>query len=328
MYDEFESILITGGSGSLGTKILNSILKNHLEDNLEKEIYLVSRNEKAQYILKKKIEDGFGLEALSRIHLVLGDVRDSEKIDFLSSKVDLVIHAAALKHINMGEEQPEEFVKTNVIGTQNVVNSCLRHNARLVFISTDKACMPINMYGMAKALAERIVTNAGFICVRYGNVAASNGSVIPYFLNLIKQKKVLPITDPRMTRFFLTLDDAVNLIFKANQICRPGEVLIKQSPSIRIIDLAKYMGKTFGKNEDYPTKYIGLQNFGEKLHEMLVAPHEVQRTIDVDKYYKISATSSTICQNHIDEPYTSERTVNIPEVELEKLFSRIGEIVF
>ena len=324
MFDKFDSLLITGGSGSLGTMITKFLLKN----NLEKEIFLVSRNEKAQYILKKKIEDGFGLESLSRIHFVLGDIRDPEKIDFLSSKVDLVLHAAALKHITMGEEQPGEFVETNVIGTQNVVASCLKHDARLVFISTDKACMPINMYGMTKALAERMVTNAGFVCVRYGNVAASNGSVIPYFFNLIKQNKVLPITDSRMTRFFLTLDDAVELIFKANQICGPGEVLIKQSPSINISDLAKYMGKKFGNKENYPTKCIGLQNFGEKLHEMLVAPHEVERTIEVNRYYQVNNLESTIRSDHIDRPYTSEQTVNNPEVELEKLFSRIGEIIY
>jgi UDP-N-acetylglucosamine 4,6-dehydratase/5-epimerase len=323
VFDNFDSILITGGSGSLGTTIIKYLLNN----DLGKEISLVSRNEKAQYILKKKIEDGFGPESLSRIHFVLGDVRDSEKIDFLASKVDLVLHAAALKHINMGEEQPAEFVKTNVIGTQNIVNSCLKHESRMIFISTDKACMPINMYGMTKALAERIVTNAGFICVRYGNVAASNGSVIPYFFNLIKQNKVLPITDSRMTRFFLTLDDAVDLIFKANQICGQGEVLIKQSPSIRIVDLAKYIGKKFGNRDDYPIKYIGLQNFGEKLHEMLIAPHETQRTTEVDKYYKINSNLDK-CDNHIDRPYTSERTADAPDVVLEELFSRIGEIVY
>jgi FlaA1/EpsC-like NDP-sugar epimerase len=324
MYESFDSLLITGGSGSLGTMILKFVLKNELG----KDITIVSRNEKAQYLLKKKVEDSFGADALSNIQFVLCDIRDSKKIDFISSKVDLVIHAAALKHITMGEEQPGEFVKTNIIGTQNVVNSCLKYNSRLIFISTDKACMPINMYGMTKALAERIVTNAGFVCVRYGNVAASNGSVIPYFFNLIKQHKTLPITDPKMTRFFLTLDDAVDLIFMANRICGPGDILVKQSPSIKIIDLAKYMGHKFGENDDYPIKYVGLQNFGEKLNEVLVAPHEVHKTVEIDKYYKINHSNSIVSQNHIDEPYTSERTVDSPYDELDKLFSRIGEIVF
>lgn len=323
MFDNFDSILVTGGSGSLGTAIIKYLLRN----KAEKEISLVSRNEKAQYILKKRIEDEFGVGDLSRIKFILGDVRDSKKIDILISEVDLVLHAAALKHITMGEEQPAEFVQTNVIGTQNVVNSCLKHESRLVFISTDKACMPINMYGMTKALAERIVTNAGFICVRYGNVAASNGSVIPYFFNLIKNNKTLPVTDSRMTRFFLTLEDAVNLIFKANNICGNGEILIKQSPSIRIDDLARYMGKTFGNKDDYPIKYIGLQNFGEKLHEMLIAPHEIQRTIEIDNYYKISSYSNG-CKNHLDKPYTSEQIVDDPVAELDILFNRIGEIIY
>lgn len=324
MYDEFDTILITGGAGSLGTRILQNLLKN----NLGKKISLISRNEKAHYILKKKIEDTFGLEAVSRIHFILGDIKDSKKIDFLSSKADLIIHAAALKHITMGEEQPEEFVQTNVLGTQNIVNSCLRYDNKLIFISTDKACQPINMYGMTKALAERIVTNAGFICVRYGNVAASNGSVIPFFYNLIMQKKILPITDPMMTRFFLTLDDAVELIFRANKICKPGEVLIKKSPSIKIIDLAKYMGKKFGNMEDYPTKIIGLQNFGEKIHEVLIAPHEVPRTFEIENYYKICNLITEPGSNHIEKPYTSEQTINFPEIELENLFTRIKEIVY
>lgn len=323
MFDNFDSVLITGGSGSLGTTIVRYLLKN----GAEKEIALVSRNEKAQYAFKKKLEDEFGTESLSRINFILGDVRDSKKIDILTSEVDLVLHAAALKHITMGEGQPAEFVQTNIIGTQNVVNSCIKHESRLVFISTDKACMPINMYGMTKALAERIVTNAGFICVRYGNVAASNGSVIPYFFNLIKNNKTLPITDSRMTRFFLTLEDAVNLIFKANNICGNGEVLVKQSPSVRIVDLAQYMGKTFGNKDDYPIKYIGLQNFGEKLHEMLIAPHEIQRTIGIDNYYKIKSNSNGY-KNHIDRPYTSEQTVDDPVAELDKLFSRMGEIIY
>lgn len=318
-----ESILITGGTGSLGTNILKFLLSNAFDND----VYLLSRNEKSQYILKKKLEDSYDPNILSRIHLVLGDVRESNKVDMLTDRVDLVIHAAALKHINMGEEQPEEFVKTNVIGTQNIVNSCIKNNKKLIFISTDKSCMPINMYGMTKALAERIVTNAGFICVRYGNVAASNGSVIPYFFDLINKGKVLPITDQRMTRFFLTLDDAVDLIYNANRICGPGEILVKHSPSIKIIDLAKYMGIKFGKNENYPVKYIGLQSFGEKLHEMLIAPHEVQRTVTVGGYYKISNSLSGDYANHIEEAYTSEITAEFPEAELEKLFSNIGEII-
>lgn len=319
-----DRVLITGGSGSLGTRLVQVLL----EKNEVTKIIVLSRNEKAQYVLKKKIEEEFGTKALSRVKCVLGDIRDSEKVNSLVKDVDFVIHAAALKHIVVGEEQPEEFVKTNVLGTLNIVNSCLYYNKKMLFISTDKACMPINMYGMTKALAERIVTNAGFICVRYGNVAASNGSVIPFFLNLINHGKPLTITDPSMTRFFLTLDDAVELIFEAIKVCQPGEILVRKAPSLKIIDLARYMGKRYGNNNDYPVKMIGLQTFGEKIHEILIAPHEMARTNDLGNFFKICSPNVKIKKIALNMPYSSEVIVEDPESELETLFNKLGEIKY
>jgi UDP-N-acetylglucosamine 4,6-dehydratase len=324
MFDKINSLLITGGSGSLGIKLVQVLLE---KNNIEK-IVVLSRNEKAQYMLKKRIEEQFGAGALPKVKCILGDIRDAEKVNLIVKDVNFVIHAAALKHIVIGEEQPEEFVKTNVLGTLNVVNSCTYYDKKMLFISTDKACMPTNMYGMSKALAERIVTNAGFICVRYGNVAGSNGSVIPFFLNLIRHGKMLPVTDLNMTRFFLTLGDAVDLIFEAMRVCEPGDILIKKAHSLKIIDLAKYMGKRYGNNDDYPVRIVGLQTFGEKIHEILIAPHEVSRTIDLGSYYKVCSPKVRIENAVLNIPYSSEKIAENSELELENLFNRLGEITF
>jgi len=321
----YDRILITGGSGSLGTRLLYYFLS---DSSCTSSFTLLSRNEKAQYLLRNRLDESLNEDAISRTKLVLGDIRENDKISQLIKDSDFIIHAAALKHIVMGEEQPEEFVRTNVIGSSNVINNCRKFDKRMILISTDKACMPVNIYGMTKAIAERITINAGFSCVRYGNVAASSGSIIPFFKHKISKGESLPITDPKMTRFFLTLDDAVELIIEAMNNYSERQIVVKKAPSFRIIDIAKYMAMIYGKTDNYPMHIIGLQTLGEKIHEMLIAPHEVERVIDCGSYYRILPPGIKSPSQVLDEPYTSEVTVENVETQLKELFNRIREITY
>ena len=252
--------LVTGGLGSLGTQIIDRYHKKW-------HIGVIDNDECRQFDRRREYPD---------VEFFLGDVRDRDSLKPIKD-YDFVIHAAALKHIEVCENNKWEAVKTNVNGTRNVLDACKEYNVPMIYISTDKAVEPINFYGMTKAIAERMTTDAGFNCVRYGNVFGSRGSIIPLFSQLRKEGKVIPLTHKNMTRFILTLDDAMNLIEETMKAKPDGRIFIKKCKSCSIVDIAKEFG-------EYKT--VGAK-VGEKLHETLITSDEMRRTIEGSDYYII-----------------------------------------
>lgn len=283
-----ETIMIIGGTGSLGQHITR-VLVERMNGCAHFRIIIVSRDENKQWILKQM----YGKH--SCVEFILGDMRDKARMSALLRQYcpGTVILASALKHIDICEHNVAECIKTNVQGVQNVVEACVEHTMytqhvlrRVLFISTDKACSPVNVYGMCKALGERIVTRVHedhrrqhmpkFLCVRYGNVLNSRGSIIPKFAEMAKDANTLsfPITDPTMTRFFMTLDQSVNLIFHALLYGESGETWIPRIPAISIYDLAQFFAKRYKKE----VEIIGKRP-GEKEHECLINECELERTV-------------------------------------------------
>ncbi|MEM2131104.1 MAG: polysaccharide biosynthesis protein [Candidatus Woesearchaeota archaeon] len=285
--------LITGGTGSLGNYIVPHLLKE------KNKIAIYSRDEFKQSVMKQKFSD---------LNYYVGDVRDYNRLRevIIDFKPEIIIHAAAMKRIEICEENPFETVKTDVIGGKNIVDLANEFNIKAIAVSTDKAVKPVNVYGMSKAIQERIFTNAGFNCVRYGNVIGSRGSVIPLFKKLSDSKKTLTITNPKMTRFLITLNDAIELIFEAIKDKREGYIFVKKAPSSTVQEIADY----FSKDQ----KVIG-ERKGEKLHEVLVSEEEMQRAIETDKYYIIG--KEIISEKRFE--YTSENTRRLTKEELKKL---------
>lgn len=277
-----QRILITGGTGSWG-----NTLTTHLLDRNPKEIVIFSRGELQQVLMARKFND-------PRIKFIIGDVRDFYAINQACRGIDYVFHLAALKHVPVCEDQPQEAIKTNIIGTTNLVNACIDNKVKKVIdVSTDKACEPLNLYGMTKAVGERLVTQANnlsatnFVCVRGGNVMGSNGSVIPFFIDMIKSGGPVKITDFKMTRFFLSLDEAIELLFKAAECSIGGETFVMNMPSCYITDLVDVLMKRHGTTNKVQ---IGLRP-GEKLDEVLVSKHEAATSYCYDKdYYVILPT--------------------------------------
>ena len=282
MFDN-QVVLITGGTGSFGKKFLKRLLTKYNP----KKVIVFSRDEYKQVLLQREFQ-----EYSSKLRFFLGDIRDKERLYRAFDGVDIVVHAAALKQVPLAEYNPFEAVKTNIIGAQNIINAAIdRGVKKVVALSTDKAVNPINLYGGTKLVMEKlfIAGNAYvgdkdtiFTVVRYGNVVGSRGSVIPYFLKLAKEGvKEFPITDPRMTRFWITLDQAVDLVIKALETSVGGEIFVPKIPSMRIVDLAKAI------KSDCEFKIIGIRP-GEKLHETLISEEEGRKTkILDDKTYVI-----------------------------------------
>lgn len=277
-------ILVTGGTGSFGKYIIENLLKSNCA-----EIRVFSRDEKKQDDLRFKFKNN------PKLRLVLGDVRDYESVKNTMKDVDYVFHAAALKQVPSCEYNVFEAVKTNVIGAQNIVNAALGNNVKKVIaISTDKAVEAVNAMGMSKAIQEKIITSANlyrgkqrtiFCCVRYGNVLGSRGSVVPLFKKQIEKNEHLTLTDKRMTRFMLTLDEAIDLIFKALKISVGGEIFVPKIPSHTVLALAELMTEELNaKNKEI--KVVGIRP-GEKIHETLVSPTESLRTVENDDIYTI-----------------------------------------
>jgi len=279
-------ILITGGTGSFGKKFTERIFR----DYNPKKIIIYSRDEYKQFVMKQKFA-----KFNDKIRYFIGDVRDKERLYRAFKGVDYVIHAAALKQVPACEYNPFEAVKTNIHGAQNIVDAAIDEGVKkVVALSTDKAVNPINLYGATKLASDKlfIAANAysgekstAFSVVRYGNVAGSRGSVIPFFKMLIDNKKeLLPITDNRMTRFWITLDEGVDLVFKAMKESVGGETYISKIPSFKILDLANAMIQL--ENKDIKTKEIGIRE-GEKLHEVMVTEYDSFNTYEYDKHYII-----------------------------------------
>jgi len=298
-------LLITGGTGSFGNAVLSKFLNTSI-----KEIRIFSRDEKKQDDMRKLYNN-------PKLKFYIGDVRDYNSIISAMKNVDYVFHAAALKQVPTCEFFPIQTVQTNILGAENVMNIAIQEKVKkLIVLSTDKACYPINAMGMSKALMEKVmiaksrdINNNTVLCgTRYGNVMASRGSVIPLFVNQIKSGKPITITDPHMTRFMMSLDDAVNLVLYAFKHGEPGDMFIQKSPASTITDLARALKELY--NADNEIKIIGTRH-GEKLYETLVNREEMVKAIDLGSYYRIPADTRDLNYNI----YFSEGKESISEVE-------------
>lgn len=272
------SVLITGGTGSLGNALVNYLLT----ETQVRRVIVFSRDELKQLTMKSNLPKD------SRLRWFIGDIRDRDRLSLAFHDVDFVIHAAALKQVDTGEYNPSEFIKTNIIGSQNVIDAAIASKVkRVIALSTDKASSPINLYGATKLTADKLFiagNNYGhsygtiFSVVRYGNVMGSRGSVIPLFKSLAQQNKPLPITDERMTRFWISIEEAVDFVIESLEMMKGGELYVPRIPSMKIIDLAKAI------NPDAKIQEIGMRP-GEKLHEEMISADDSRRTIVTDTRY-------------------------------------------
>jgi len=291
-----EKVLITGGTGTIGKELLKHFYK-------EWEIYVLSRDELKQAQLKALYPD---------VHFIIGDIRDYQTVFRAMRGIETVIHAAAMKRIEVCEINPIEAVKTNILGTENVVFAAKERGIKkLISISTDKGVEPVNVYGMTKAIQEKVVIAEGYNCVRYGNVFGSRGSVIPLFIEQAKNKQPLTVTDPEMTRFILTTEEAINLIMFALNSSMEGKVFVKKSPAAKIGDIAE----VFKEKYNLSIKIIG-KMVGEKEHEMLISHEETTRLKDLGEYFEISPIPLSLPYG---VPYTSETTSRLSKKEISKL---------
>ena len=286
-----KSILITGGTGSFGSRLLRYLL--NLKVNRPKKVIVFSRDELKQFELSRIFPE----KDYPTARFFLGDIRDKQRLKMAFEDVDYVIHAAALKQVPTAEYNPIEFIKTNVIGSQNIIEAAIETNVKKVIaLSTDKASSPINLYGATKLCADKLFLSANtlvgkkittFSVVRYGNVFGSRGSVIPFFLDLIKKKQKLIITDPNMTRFNIDLDDAVKLVVNVIKSSVGGEIFVPKISSYRIMDIAKAI------QDKKNIKIVGIRP-GEKLHEELISKAEGYNTFDLGNYFIIAGNRKSI----------------------------------
>ena len=325
------TLLITGGTGSFG----NAVLNRFLNTDIFKEIRVFSRDEKKQEDQRRRLSN-------PKVKFYIGDVRDPLSIETAMRGVDYIFHAAALKQVPSCEFFPIEAVKTNVFGTENVLESAIRNNVKkVVVLSTDKAVYPINAMGISKAMMERVVVAKGrnesrtmIACTRYGNVMASRGSVIPLFINQIKNDNPITITDPQMTRFMMNLDQAVDLVLFAFQNGQSGDIFVQKAPAATIQMLAKAIAKILGK-PNHDIKTIGTRH-GEKLYETLLTKEEMVKAVDMIDYFRIPADNRDLNYNKFfDEgeeviteagEYHSHNTHRLDEGELTDLLMELREI--
>jgi len=321
MQFEDNIFLITGGTGSFGNFIVHRLLKEGA-----KEIRILSRDEKKQYDMRVHYGNN------PRIKFFLGDIRSYSRVNEIMKNVNIVFQAAALKHVPFCEDNPFEGVQTNILGAQNVIMAALEENVKkYITISTDKAVKPVNVMGMTKAVQERLTIAANlsplnkgtiFSCVRYGNVMSSRGSVIPFFKNKIKKNEELTITDTGMTRFMLTLTDAIDLVMFALENTKGGEVFIKKSPSIKVLDVARILSEDYGKEFKY--KIVG-KFPGEKIHEILVTEEELMRTKDMGAYFEVFPPWINLNFDDLKEEYISSRELLASDEKIRELFKRSDE---
>jgi UDP-N-acetylglucosamine 4,6-dehydratase len=273
--------LVTGGTGSFGQKFTETVLSRFKP----RKLIIFSRDELKQFEMRQR----FGVDRYPCIRYFIGDVRDRERLYRAFDGVDAVIHAAALKQVPAAEYNPREAVKTNIMGAMNVADAAIDCGVkRVIALSTDKAANPVNLYGATKLCSDKLfvaansysgVHNARFSVVRYGNIANSRGSVLPYFLSL-RASGVLPITDVRMTRFWITLEQGVEFVLKSLERMRGGEVFVPKIPSVRITDLARAIAP------ECKTKIVGIRP-GEKLHEVMIPEDDARHTVEHGDYYTI-----------------------------------------
>ena len=302
-----KTLLITGGTGSFG----NAVLQRFIHDERFGEIRIFSRDEKKQDDMRKHLNN-------PKVKFYIGDVRDQRSVDMAVKGVDYIFHAAALKQVPSCEFFPVEAVKTNILGTDNLLSAAERYGVkRAVVLSTDKAAYPINAMGMSKALMEKVMiagsrnldeTATIFCGTRYGNVMASRGSVIPLFIEQIRAGKPITLTDPLMTRFMMTLDDAVDLVLYAFEHGKNGDIFVQKAPAATIEVLAKALLELYQASN--PIRIIGTRH-GEKLYETLVNREDMVKAIDLGGYYRIPADTRDL--NY--EQYFSEGTTDVSAVE-------------
>jgi len=300
-----KTLLITGGTGSFGNAVLNRFLNT---DEFS-EIRIFSRDEKKQDDLRKKVNN-------PKVKFYIGDVRDLRSVETAVKGVDYIFHAAALKQVPSCEFFPIEAVKTNVLGAENVLDAAIKFGVKnVVILSTDKACYPINAMGISKAMMEKVMIaksrneeNTILCGTRYGNVMASRGSVIPLFVEQIKAGKPLTLTDPSMTRFMMTLEDAVDLVWFAFHNGNPGDIFVQKAPAATIETLAKALIQLY--KSDAPINIIGTRH-GEKLYETLVNREEMVKAIDMGYYYRIPADNRDLNYGK----YFSEGEEHVSKVE-------------
>jgi len=325
-----KKILITGGTGSLGNALTSRLLKEDVDT-----IRIFSRNENKQNTMEAEFKD-------DRLRFLLGDVRDYSRLVRAMEDIDIVFHAAALKHVPIIEYNPFEAIKTNVIGSQNVIDACLEENVeKAVAIGTDKAVSPLNTYGATKLLMEKLfITSSNylkkerhktkFVALRYGNVLGSSGSVIPKFIEQIKNKEKITITDPAMTRFSISMDKALDFILHATEIAKGSEIFVPKLRAYSIGDLKEALFELLGKTNE---EIIGIRE-GEKLNEILINSDEIRYSWEYENMYMILNPS---VQTHIsiDEfsgknkisnmtEYSSDSAEKIPKDEMKKTILNSG----
>ena len=324
-------LLITGGSGSFGNAVLRKFLNTDV-----KEIRIFSRDEKKQDDMRQFYKN-------NKVKYYIGDVRDRRSIDSVMQGVDYVFHAAALKQVPSCEFFPMEAVRTNVMGCENVIDSAMQHNVnKVIVLSTDKAVYPINAMGMSKALSEKVMVSKSrnlngrstVLCgTRYGNVMASRGSVIPLFIDQIKAGKPITITEPKMTRYMMTLDDAIDLVLFAYKNAKPGDIFVQKSPAATIEKIAKALLEIYkAKNE---IKIIGIRH-GEKIYETLVNREEMAKAVELKNYFRIPADTRDLNYNKFfiegeskifkAEEYTSHNTHQLSLKETKELLMKLPSI--
>ena len=325
-----KKILITGGTGSLGQALTKRLLEHDVDA-----IRIFSRNENKQITMESKFND-------DRLRFLLGDVRDYPRLVRAMEDIDIVFHAAALKHVPVIEYNPFEAIKTNVIGSQNVIDACLKENVeKAVAIGTDKAVSPLNTYGATKLLMEKLFVTASnylkkerhqtkFFALRYGNVLGSSGSVIPKFIKQIKNKEKITITDPNMTRFSISMDEALDFILNATEIAKGSEIFIPKLRAYTIKDIKDVLFELLQKTDE---ENIGIRE-GEKLNEILINSDEIRYTWEYENMYMLLNLS---VQKHISldefpnknrvtnmDDYNSGSVEKIPKDEMKKIIINSG----
>lgn len=327
---ENKTVLITGGTGSFGKQFLKSLLVTKIA-----EIRVFSRDENKQDEMRSEIID-------QRIKYFIGDIRDLQSITKATFNVDFIFHAAALKQVPSCEFHPLQAIQTNIIGTNNVF-SAARHNnvKKTILLSTDKAVYPVNAMGLSKALAEKLMVseskveyfNLPLCATRYGNVLGSRGSIIPRFIQQIKNKTPITITHKNMTRFLMTLQDSSDLVLHALEHGNPGEILVQKAPSCYVTDLAKALCQLF--NAPYEIKFIGVRH-GEKLYETLISSEEMSSTTESGEYFTLKPdtrninyesylTEGQLSKNN-NKSYSSDNTKLLNIEEIKDLLLKVDEV--
>ena len=322
MFDN-KKILITGGTGSLGTALIKKILETNVET-----IRIFSRDEWKQVKMQSEISD-------KRLRFLIGDIRDKDRLSRALEDIDIVIHAAALKQMPVAEYNPFEAVKTNIIGTENLIESCLDNNVETVLgIGTDKAVAPVNTYGATKFLMERLFISANFykgnhkvkfLCVRYGNVLGSRGSIVPVFVNQIKNNKKISVTDPNMTRFNITMNEALELIFRALKNGKGGEVFVPKLKAYKVGDMKDAIIQALNAKDE--SEQISIRP-GEKIHESLISFDELRNTFETEDDYIIvdkqlqNGFKDDLKQTSLKKQYSSDMVETISKSDLIELLNK------